>query len=547
VGWQPGGDPERDGAAGLGSEPSADGRPPRDPRLDGLGGFIRNGAWDVCPPSAALAEVLEGASGAEWRCPRATRGEMIGLLRRWAAIEAWAAAGRLGLLRALIRDDDQPLPGGGYHGDLPDGWTKSLTHEVAPALAVSVPTAEAMMWLAWDLQARLRGIGDLLADGTLAYSKARAVADAFQLLSDEHAAQAEALILSELPGKNFGQVKMLAEQAAVTVDPSLATRRREHAEREKSRVQLFREESGAAALSGRDLPTDQALAAHAQVCARAQAYQESRAFPGVRMDQLRAAAYLDLLNSVTAEDRIAAGILPGFGMGAHVPAPSDTGDSGPNSDAEPAGDAEPGGGRPEGPGGDGPGGDGPGGDGPGGDGPGGEGQGGPPSDDGPDGKPRDNDQPRVPAPVPASPPPSNGTPIRRADLIVPLATLLGLAERPGEGHGLGPLDPSLCQALALAAAGSPNSKLCVTVTDPNGYAIAHGCAKSPRKAGTETARQVKVGPVLPARLNLTIPAASLHELSGSPGPPGQRPWSFTRNRGPDPAAPTPRSHQKPNQ
>jgi Domain of unknown function (DUF222) len=268
---------------------------------------------------------------------------MIGLLRHWAAMEAWAAAGRLGVLRALIRDDDQPLPGGGCHGDLPDGWTGSLTHEAAAALAVSVPAAETMAWLAWDLEARLPGIAGLLADGTLAYSKARAVADAFQLLSEEQAAKAEALILAELPGKNYGQVKKLAEQAAVTVDPDSATRRREHAEREKSRVQMFREASGAAALSGRDLPTAETLAAHAGVCARAQEYLESGAFPDVRMDQYRAAAYLDLLIGITAEDRVALGWLPGFGADADASGPNDT-----NPDEGDAEGGEPGGGGPVG-------------------------------------------------------------------------------------------------------------------------------------------------------------------------------------------------------
>ena len=75
---------------------------------------------------------------------------------------------------------------------------------------------------------------------------------------------------------------------------------------------MFREESGAAGLAGRDLPTDQTLAAHASVCARAQEYKESGAFPdGTRMDQYRVAAYLDLLNGITADARIASGLLPG--------------------------------------------------------------------------------------------------------------------------------------------------------------------------------------------------------------------------------------------
>ena len=55
------------------------------------------------------------------------------------------------------------LPGGGYRGDLPEGWTKSLTHEVALALAMPAVSADRLMWLAWDLQARLPGVGELLA------------------------------------------------------------------------------------------------------------------------------------------------------------------------------------------------------------------------------------------------------------------------------------------------------------------------------------------------------------------------------------------------
>ena len=89
---------------------------------------------------------------------------------------------------------------------------------------------------------------------------------------------------------------------------------------------------------------------------------------------------------------------------------------------------------------------------------------------------------------------------RLADLVLPLATLLGLAERPGEGYGLGPLDPALCRELAITAAGSPYSRLCVTVTDPDGIAIGHGCARASRRgqprrpAGTAAPPSTRPGP-----------------------------------------------------
>ena len=97
----------------------------------------------------------------------------------------------------------------------------------------------------------------------------------------------------------------LAEQAALTVDPELAERRREHAQKKDARVSFFREQAGTAGLSGRDLPPDEALAAMASVNARAEEYKESGAFGDTPMDVLRAHAYLDLINGVSAADRIA--------------------------------------------------------------------------------------------------------------------------------------------------------------------------------------------------------------------------------------------------
>jgi uncharacterized protein DUF222 len=456
MGWQPGKD------SGTGDAPGSGLPRPAEPARDALlSGFARDGAWDSCPPSGALAAALETAAGPGQRCPGATRDELLGMLRQWQALESWAAAGKLALLRALIRDDDQPLPGGGHHGDLPDGWTKALTHEVALALSMSAVSAENQMWLAWNLQAVLPGIGAMLADGQLTLPKARTVDQALTLLSAPDAAKAEAMILPELAGKTYRQVEKLAVQAAATVDPGSATRRRKDAEQHRSRVELSREDSGAAALSGRDLPTDQTLAAHASICARAEQYKESGAFPkDTRMDHYRATAYLDLINGTSAEARITSGRLAG-------------GDAVPSDSA---------------------------------------------ADD-----------------ACADPPPAAPTP-RLADLVLPLATLLDLAERPGEGHGLGPLDPDLCRELAIATAASPWTRFCVTVTNQDGIAIGHGCARLPR-GGTRDSGTLPVrGLGLPARVNLTISAARLAELAGTHDPPGQPPWSFTpaSDSGPQP-------------
>jgi hypothetical protein len=62
------------------------------------------------------------------------------------------------------------------------------------------------------------------------------------------------------------------------------------------------------------------------------------------------------------------------------------------------------------------------------------------------------------------------------NLTIPLATTLGLADRPGVLAGFGPADPWLARDLARAAAASPATTWCVTVTDQQGHAIGHGCA-----------------------------------------------------------------------
>jgi hypothetical protein len=129
-----------------------------------------------------------------------------------------------------------------------------------------------------------------------------------------------------------------------------------------------------------------------------------------------------------------------------------------------------------------------------------------------------------------------------ADLVIPLLTLLGLAQRPGEGHGLGPLDPALCRDLATTAANWPASRWCITVTDADGIAIGHGCAKPARPGNpariaepSRVAPPIRGGPpdstpttslaALPARVNLTIPLAVLENLRDPAPPPA--PWAFT--------------------
>jgi hypothetical protein len=102
----------------------------------------------------------------------------------------------------------------------------------------------------------------------------------------------------------------------------------------------------------------------------------------------------------------------------------------------------------------------------------------------------------------------------RGTLTVPLVTLARLADRPGELGGIGPIDPWLARDLAEAAARNPKTTWCVTVTDEQGHAVGHGCARAaPRRRG----RREKPGGPGGARDG---PAGFSFTPVGRDGPPG---------------------------
>ena len=61
--------------------------------------------------------------------------------------------------------------------------------------------------------------------------------------------------------------------------------------------------------------------------------------------------------------------------------------------------------------------------------------------------------------------------------LIAVTTLTEMAGRPGVLRGTGPVDPWLARDLAAAAARNLKTTWCVTVTDEQGHAVGHGCAR----------------------------------------------------------------------
>jgi hypothetical protein len=109
------------------------------------------------------------------------------------------------------------------------------------------------------------------------------------------------------------------------------------------------------------------------------------------------------------------------------------------------------------------------------------------------------------------------------DLTIPMLSVLGLAQRPGEAHGLGVLDPGLARRLAAEAAKNPRSTFEVIVTDPQGRAIGYGKATPARKptAGKPPKPGHSAGSGAGARTSAAFTPAG-------PGPPGgYGTWTLT--------------------
>jgi hypothetical protein len=99
------------------------------------------------------------------------------------------------------------------------------------------------------------------------------------------------------------------------------------------------------------------------------------------------------------------------------------------------------------------------------------------------------DDPAAPAPASTAPEPDGpaaqpGGLRGSVNLTLPLATWLGTSDAPGDLAGLGPIPNGDARALAQALAIQPGNRWCLTLTGPQGHAIAHGCTTTAKSTTT---------------------------------------------------------------
>jgi hypothetical protein len=392
-------------ATAPGDEPPAfddeDGEPDPEPGewAGAASGFAAGNPLDALPGGMSLAFFAGNAAGDDERYAGVSDNELDGVIAAWGRVEAYACARQHAAVAEFIRRRAGPDAATDERSGMPQMWDEFAVDELRMLLAEHRGAAEDLMSRAHDLTVKLPGTMALFRAGRLRESRVKIIIYATAPLDPGEARAAEQLVLGRAGRLTPGGLRHAIVQAVMDVAPEKARDRREAA-RKDARVQRWAEDSGNAALMGRELPPAEVLAADQRISAWARELRGA----GLEgsMDELRARAYLDLLLGQDSRP------LPGQDSQPAAPGEAGNGDgsSGPGAVAGPAGFAV------------------------------------------------------------------------RGTLTVPLVTLTGLADRPGELGGIGPVDPWLARDLAGAAARNPKTTWCVTITDTQGHAVAHGCGRA---------------------------------------------------------------------
>jgi len=510
-------------------------------------------AWLAMAPAADLADRDLAATAGSWR-----------RIASWAQAQELAAVAQMAS-RAAAREEDIETDADGRPARVP----ASATAEVSLELTMSQCSASWWADLAVDLAWRLAATGEALAAGVIDLSRARLIAEATRMLSDQAAWAVEEKVLPAAGDMTTGALRAALRRAVIAADRDGAERRRKEAERQ-AKVSLYPDEESTATLAGQRLPSVHAAAAMARIKAMARAMKASGAGGG--MDLLSAQVYLGLLLGTLPHIPPAEGAPPdppddgphsGSGDGPHGGSGDGLGGgpgSGPacgNPGSRPAGGA-----RRDGAGQDGAGRSGAGQDGAGrdsgcsgddvpgddvpppgdadaprdedcpcpDDAPPATGLAGTGQDDGDDGRPA-GDWPEVPAVIsPAFTRPGGGQAAGgMLDLSLPWRTLAGICSEPGHLGRIGPVTAVQARQLAGLAACNPAAGWRIIVTTPRGQAITVTRIPRPRPRGRDGPPPPGDGTGLAGRVTLTIP----DDILAHPPPRGPA-HPPPRGPGPDP-------------
>jgi hypothetical protein len=176
-------------------------------------------------------------------------------------------------------------------GDPDNVMSEFAADEIAPALRLTRTSAMVRLDTATALTTRLPGTLEALERGEIDLIKARAVVEATDPLSDEHAAAVQDQVLGRASTQTSSQLRASLRRAVLRVDPDGAAQRHEQRRKDR-RVELIPLPDAMAQLIAY-LPAEQAIAIYQRLDTLA---CKARTPDDVRSaDERRADVFVDLL------------------------------------------------------------------------------------------------------------------------------------------------------------------------------------------------------------------------------------------------------------
>jgi hypothetical protein len=376
-------------------------------------------------PESLAARIASG-SGLAQREDNA----LLGLIRGWRKVASLAAAAELAAVSEFSRRrHDEAKADGAWDSTAID----AADVELAAALTLTTRGTQLLMDRA-AMMHELPATATALAAGRIDWPKALVLINGLSGQDPDLARRIESQVIGRAPQQTTGQLRAALNQALLAADPAAAERRRQ-AEERHARIERGPEPGGVTALlAGRCLPVTDTVTAWNRITAMARQLRLAGAEGS--LDELRVHVYLALLNGEAVRAPAADAVLGADQEGheapgqdpadQHSPGPGDPDDTGTGSIAS------------------------------------------------------------EPGPSPARPEPERaalqGAGLRgNVNLTVPLGTMLGISDRPGQLAGFGPITGHSARQLAAGALGQPGVHWCMTVTGDHGQAVGHGCATRIRR------------------------------------------------------------------
>ena len=243
-----------------------------------LEGFAEDGRADTMAPGPLLAMVLGAVAGENGEgLAGLSDDQLIGFLsgtRRMESQMAWAKMAALAEFASRPRRQD-------FAAD-----------EVASAFNLTWLSAAREIEYARTVTRRLPVTFAALAAGRVHPVHVKIIEEVTSILSEENAAIADVELAEAAQSKTYGELRRAATKLVLKLDPEAVRKRKEQARRE-ARVRSFREESGNAGITGREMPSVEVLASMQHVEEHARALRDA-GVPGT-WEELKVRATLDLL------------------------------------------------------------------------------------------------------------------------------------------------------------------------------------------------------------------------------------------------------------